>query len=52
MPLPTGDVIGILADNLRLRKSVLPHLQRKVRDQVGRGSRTCPAAARPSSTRG
>ena len=24
MPLPTGDVIGILADNLRLRKSVLP----------------------------
>lgn len=24
MPLPTGDVIGILGDNLRLRKSVLP----------------------------
>jgi len=24
MPLPTGDVIGILADNLRLRGSVLP----------------------------
>ena len=24
MPLPTGDVIGILADNLRLRRSVLP----------------------------
>jgi len=24
MPLPTGDTIGILADNLRLRKSVLP----------------------------
>jgi Fe-S oxidoreductase len=24
MPLPTGDVIGILADNLRRRKSVLP----------------------------
>ncbi len=24
MPLPTGDVIGILADNLRLRESVLP----------------------------
>jgi len=24
MPLPIGDVIGILADNLRLRKSVLP----------------------------
>jgi Fe-S oxidoreductase len=24
MPLPTGDIIGILADNLRLRKSVLP----------------------------
>jgi Fe-S oxidoreductase len=24
MPLPTGDVIGILADNLRQRKSVLP----------------------------
>ena len=24
MPLPTGDVIGILADNLRLRQSVLP----------------------------
>jgi len=24
MSLPTGDVIGILADNLRLRKSVLP----------------------------
>jgi Fe-S oxidoreductase len=24
MALPTGDVIGILADNLRLRKSVLP----------------------------
>ena len=24
MPLPTGDVIGILADNLRLRDSVLP----------------------------
>ena len=24
MPRPTGDVIGILADNLRLRKSVLP----------------------------
>jgi Fe-S oxidoreductase len=29
MPLPTGDVIGILADNLRLRKSVLP-VPRKV----------------------
>jgi len=24
MPLPTGDVIGILGDNLRLRRSVLP----------------------------
>jgi Fe-S oxidoreductase len=24
MPLPTGDTIGILADNLRLRRSVLP----------------------------
>jgi Fe-S oxidoreductase len=24
MPLPTGEVIGILGDNLRLRKSVLP----------------------------
>lgn len=24
MPLPTGDVIGILSDNLRLRNSVLP----------------------------
>ncbi|MEZ5126100.1 MAG: (Fe-S)-binding protein [Thermoleophilia bacterium] len=24
MPLPAGDVIGILADNLRLRRSVLP----------------------------
>lgn len=24
MPLPTGDTIGILADNLRIRKSVLP----------------------------
>lgn len=24
MPLPTGDTIGLLADNLRLRKSVLP----------------------------
>lgn len=24
MPLPTGETIGILADNLRLRKSVLP----------------------------
>jgi Cysteine-rich domain len=24
MPLPIGDVIGILADNLRLRKSVMP----------------------------
>jgi len=24
MPLPTGETIGILADNLRIRKSVLP----------------------------
>ena len=24
MPLPTGDTIGILGDNLRLRGSVLP----------------------------
>ena len=24
MPLPTGDVIGILGDNLRRRRSVLP----------------------------
>jgi Fe-S oxidoreductase len=30
MPLPTGDVIGILADNLRLRKSVLPISKRNV----------------------
>ena len=43
MPLPTGDVIGILADNLRLRKSVLP-LSDQGGDQVDRGSR--PAARR------
>lgn len=30
MPLPTGDVIGILADNLRLRGSVLPISKRNV----------------------
>lgn len=30
MPLPTGDVIGILADNLRLRESVLPISKRSV----------------------
>lgn len=30
MPLPTGDVIGILADNLRLRRSVLPISKRSV----------------------
>ena len=24
MPLPIGDTIGILADNLRIRKSVIP----------------------------
>jgi len=30
MPLPTGDVIGILADNLRLRRSVLPISKRNV----------------------
>jgi len=29
MPLPTGDVIGILADNLRLRGSVLPLSSRR-----------------------
>jgi len=29
MPLPTGDVIGILADNLRLRGSVLPISSRR-----------------------
>lgn len=30
MPLPTGEVIGILADNLRLRRSVLPIPKRQV----------------------
>ncbi len=30
MPLPTRDVIGILADNLRLRRSVLPISKRNV----------------------
>jgi len=29
MPLPIGDVIGILADNLRLRKSVMPLTKRR-----------------------
>jgi len=36
MPLPTGDVIGILGDNLRLRKSVLP-LPTKVATQWTEG---------------
>jgi len=30
MPLPTGEVIGILADNLRIRGSVLPISKRRV----------------------
>ena len=45
------DVVGILADNLRLRGSVLP-IPAAERDPVGARTSTCPAAARPSSTPG
>ena len=41
MPLPTGDVIGILADNLRLRRSVLTDLQQGA-TRWARGSGSAP----------
>ncbi len=43
MALPTGDVIGILADNLRLRGSVLPLSRRRA---TALGARARPAARR------
>lgn len=50
MPLDTGDVIGILGDNLRLRKSVLP-LPTKVATKWTKVS-ACREAVRPCSTPG
>ena len=53
MPLPVRDVVGILADNLRLRGSVLPiPARRATRSQAGRELRRCGRGRRAPTWQG